>query len=292
MTDQKPGARQLGRGLSALLGDSAPETVDRDGAGGITALPIGLLSPGPFQPRRIFAEDDIASLAESIRARGILQPILVREAPDQPGQYQIIAGERRWRAAQRARLHDVPVLVRDLGDEEALEVALVENIQRTDLNTLEEAEGYRRLMDEFSHTQESLSRVIGKSRAHIANTLRLLTLPDAVKKLLEGGDLSAGHARTLVGLENAVALAEQIVKRGLNVRQTEKLVRRKGPGRSAVKSDRPAKDADTLALERTLTDLLGLRVSVDFDGEGGKVTFEYRTLDQLDDIIRRLSDHR
>jgi ParB family chromosome partitioning protein len=292
MADKNTGGRQLGRGLSALLGETTPVTPDPVGGGGVTSLPIEKLSPGKFQPRRNFSEEDIVSLADSIRARGILQPILVRAAANKAGYYEIIAGERRWRAAQRAQLHEIPVLVRDLGDEEALEVALVENIQRSDLNTLEEAEGYHRLMEEFSHTQESLSGVIGKSRTHIANTLRLLTLPDAVKKLLESGDLSAGHARTLVGLENAVELASQIVKKGLNVRQTEKLARRQKTGTAAPKPAGAVKDADTLALERTLTDLLGLRVSVDFDGEGGKVTVEYKTLDQLDDIIRRLSDHR
>ena len=291
MSDEKPRPRQLGRGLSALLGENPVEIPQSDTASRREAstAPVEHLVPSPLQPRRSFAEEDIASLADSIRERGILQPILVRPDAGRPGRYEIVAGERRWRAAQVAQLHEVPIIVRELADEGVLEIALVENIQRTDLNPLEEATGYRRLIDEFGHTQDSLSRVIGKSRSHIANTLRLLSLPDAVHRHIETGTLSAGHARTLIGAADPVGLAEKVVQGGLNVRQTEALVKKeKRPAGAAAPAAR--KDPDTAALERRLSDMLGLKVAIDFRGEtiGGKITVQYSTLDQLDEVIRRL----
>jgi ParB family chromosome partitioning protein len=310
MTDAKPTPKpavkptpprsNLGRGLSALFGDTGGEayggpSTDRPAH----AVAVAQLHPGRFQPRRHFDDGAIDGLVESIRERGILQPLLVRPHTVFPDQYEIIAGERRWRAAQRAGLHEVPVVLRRLSDREALEVALVENIQRQDLTALEEAEGYRRLMDEFGHTQEALGRALGKSRSHIANTLRLLGLPEAVRAHLEHNRLSAGHARALLGalpLGEAVIsqLADDVVNRGLNVRQTEQLVRealdRPSPASPTDKAEstRKTKDPDTIALERDLTGKLGLKVTVNPDGNGGRIMIEYRSLDQLDEVIRRL----
>jgi len=290
MTDQKPRGRELGRGLSALLGEDAtakPRIVPTDRRS--QTLPVEFLAPSPLQPRRIFDEEDITELAASVRERGVLQPILVRPSTTRTGHFEIVAGERRWRAAQAAQLHEVPVIIRELSDEGVLEIALVENIQRADLNPLEEASGYQRLIDEFGHTQESLAKVVGKSRSHVANSLRLLTLPDAVKRLVDLGQLSAGHARALIGSGDAAALAAKIVRSGLNVRQTEALVKReKAPRRPA--GSPPLKDPDTSALERTISDVLGLKVSIEFRGEnvGGRVIVHYRSLDQLDEVIRRL----
>ncbi|MBT5049259.1 MAG: ParB/RepB/Spo0J family partition protein [Rhodospirillaceae bacterium] len=294
MADEKPRTRQLGRGLSALLGDDAvekPQTAVP--SGGANMAPVEYLIPSPLQPRRVFAEEDIRSLADSVRERGVLQPILVRPRPGVPGRYEIVAGERRWRAAQAAQLHEVPILVNELGDEAVLEVALVENIQRADLTPIEEAQGYRRLIDEFEHTQESLSRIMGKSRSHVANTLRLLTLPESVQRHVDDGALSAGHARALIGAPEPTALARKIIRAGLNVRQTEALVKKtNSPDRAASAAPPPARNSDTMALERRLSDLLGLKVGIEFRGEnaGGKVTVHYRSLEQLDDIIRRLSE--
>lgn len=293
MADEKPRGRQLGRGLSALLGNEAVEKPQiSPPAIGANRVPVEYLIPSPLQPRRVFAEEDIRSLAESVRERGVLQPILVRPRPGVPGRYEIVAGERRWRAAQAAQLHDVPILVHDLADEAVLEVALVENIQRADLTPIEEAQGYRRLIDEFGHTQDSLSQVMGKSRSHVANTLRLLSLPDNIQRHVDDGELSAGHARALIGAPEPTALARKIIQGGLNVRQAEALVKKAVSPDRAGPATPPSKDADTLALERRLSDLLGLKVGIEFRGEnaGGKVTVHYRTLDQLDDIIRRLSE--
>ena len=291
MTDQKPHSRALGRGLSALLGDEAvqnPQTIPADQRG--QSLPVEFLAPSPFQPRRIFNQDDITELTASVRERGVLQPILVRPNPTRPNHYEIVAGERRWRAAQAAQLHEVPVIIRELSDEGVLEIALVENIQRADLNPLEEASGYLRLIDEFDHTQESLAKVVGKSRSHVANTLRLLTLPETVQRLVDQGQLSAGHARALIGADDPTGLAANIVKSGLNVRQTEALVKREKSPRKSAQSTVPRNDPDTMALERTVSDLLGLKVNIEFRGEnvGGKVVVHYGNLDQLDEIIRRL----
>jgi ParB family chromosome partitioning protein len=254
----------------------------------VRLLPVERLRPGKFQPRRRFDEDRIQDLVESIREKGVLQPILVRR--DGEDGYEIIAGERRWRAAQLAQLHEVPAIVNDLSDREAAEVALVENLQRQDLSPLEEAEGYRRLMDEFDHTQEDLAKAVGKSRSHVANTMRLLGLPDPVKGMLDDGRLTAGHARALLVADDTIGLAQQVVARGLNVRQTEKLVQDCAkPKKKAAASAQAPKDPDTAALERDLAALLGLKVTIKFHGKGGELTIAYGNLEQLDDILHRLS---
>ncbi|MEA2782898.1 MAG: ParB family transcriptional regulator, chromosome partitioning protein [Rhodospirillaceae bacterium] len=287
--------RGLGRGLSALLGDgpkpaAAPALAS---ARGPRHLPIGQLEPSPLQPRRHFDETEMQALAESIRTNGILQPILVRRHPSKADVHEIVAGERRWRAAQLAELHEVPVVERELSDRDVLELALVENVQRHDLSALEEAEGYHRLIEEFGRSQEDLARQVGKSRAHVANTLRLLRLPDAVKTLLLDGRLSAGHARALLPASNAVALAERVVAQGLSVRQTEALVAGGSTGSRAQKTTASepaaAKDADTRAVERDLARALGLQVDIAHGAAGGSLTIRYRTLEQLDEVIRRLN---
>lgn len=286
MSAREPTAR-LGRGLAALLGD-AP--TPRGGtAAGVQPIPIDLLSPGPFQPRGPIAAGSLGELTESIRARGVLQPLLVRPHPAAPERYQIIAGERRWRAAQAAGLHEVPALIRALADAEAMAAALVENLQRQDLNAIEEAEGYRRLLDEFGLTQEALAQGVGKSRSHIANTLRLLNLPASVQIEVRNGALSAGHARALLGHPDPERAALVVVARALNVRQTEALARRavegaaRGDGR-----DRPA-DPHTTTLERMLSERLGLRVDIRFDGRRGSLRVQYESLDQLDGLIALLT---
>jgi ParB family chromosome partitioning protein len=302
MTDGPPpeqGKRtNLGRGLAALFGEENEDYASLDKVRSAKTIPIEHLRPGRFQPRHYFDEGAVAALAESIKAQGILQPILVRRHPERPNEFEIVAGERRWRAAQIAKLHEVPVVIRDLTDAESLELAIVENVQRQDLTPLEEAEGYRRLIDDFQHTQDDLARTLGKSRSHIANTLRLLALPQGVKLLMEEGKLTAGHARTLIGCDNAEGLATQMINRGLNVRQAERLVQNaKAAAATGSASRRPAKagdddggkDTDTLALERDLTALLGLKVSIKFQGGGGSLTIHYRTLEQLDDVLHRLN---
>ncbi len=282
------GKRGLGRGLSALLGEGAAPTPAA--ARSQRHLPIGQLEPSPLQPRRHFDAAELEALADSIRANGILQPILVRRHPTRPEIHEIVAGERRWRAAQLAKLHEVPVVVRDLANREVLELALVENLQRHDLSALEEAEGYHRLIEEFGLAQEDLARNVGKSRAHIANTLRLLKLPDEVKALLIEGRLTAGHARALLSARDAVALAEKVVAEGLSVRQTEALAARSGAGPNRKKKAAPSpKDADTRALERDLARVLGLNVEIAHGAAGGSLTIRYRSLEQLDDVIRRLN---
>ena len=281
--------RGLGRGLSALLGDETAEDARLGGQHAPPrAVPIEHLRPSRFQPRRHIAESDLRELADSIADRGVLQPILARPDPEQRDRFEIIAGERRWRASQLARLHEVPVIVREFSDGEALEVALIENLQRQDLSPLEEAEGYRRLMEEYAHTQEDLAKVVGKSRSHVANTMRLLALPEPIKRLVDEGLLSAGHARALLGAAEPEALARRVLDRGLNVRQTEQLV---GSARAdRDKRKRPAaKDADTLALERDLANALGLSVEIRFSGSRGSLVLYYTSLEQLDDILHRLS---
>jgi len=286
MSDE--GARRtLGRGLSALLGAESEDYASLDRVRLSKMVPIELVHPGRFQPRHNFDETQLEALADSIRTNGILQPILVRRHPQTPNSFEIVAGERRWRAAQIARLHEVPVIIREIADGEALELALVENVQRQDLSPLEEAEGYRRLIEEFKNTQEDLARRVGKSRSHVANALRLLGLPEPVKALLEQGRLTAGHARALLSGADPAALAEQVVARGLNVRQTERLAQQRRSAPSA-KTTRE-KDADTLALERDLSALLGLRVTISIQGRGGALTIHYRTLEQLDDVLKRLT---
>ena len=279
---------QLGRGLSALLGDEEEPAGDARGNPAYRTVPIESVCPGRFQPRRMMNDPAIEELADSIRQKGILQPILVRADPNQADSFEIIAGERRWRAAQRAQLAEVPVHVRDLADSEVLEIALVENLQRQDLSPLEEAEGYLRLMEEFQHTQQALARAVGKSRSHVANTLRLLSLPEEVRAMVDLGDLSAGHARAILTAEAPLALAQTVVRRSLNVRQTEKLAQ-STTTRPRNRPSAPGKDADTMALERDLTTLLGLRVELKFNSGGGVLSLHYQSLEQLDDILHRLS---
>ena len=288
MTEERARGRQLGRGLSALFGEEAEDYAETEAARQSNMMPISNLRPGRFQPRHDFDDDQMDTLVQSVRAHGILQPLLVRHDPDDPNSYEIVAGERRWRAAQLARLHEVPVIVKELTDSGALEIALIENIQRQDLIPLEEAEGYKRLISEFEHTQDALSRAVGKSRSHIANTLRLLNLPGSVKKMLVGGELTAGHARALLNLDNPDKLARRIVKQGLNVRQTERLVQQ-AKTTSNTTTAKPNKDPDTVALEKDLSNLLGLRVAVNFRGNGGELVIHYKTLEQLDDVLHKLS---
>jgi ParB family chromosome partitioning protein len=280
-------ASRLGRGLAALIPDSGSQAE----AAELRSLPIEALEPGPFQPRGGMDQASIEDLAASIREHGILQPILAREKPGSPGTFQIVGGERRWRAAQLAQLHEVPVVLRSLGDREAMAAGLVENLQRADLNSMEEAEGYRRLVEEFGLTQDSLGQAVGKSRSHVANTLRLLTLPQPVRDLVRNGILSAGHARALVGTEDPGRLAAQIVARGLNVRQTEALAaakpRSRDPERSAASPARV--DPDIRALENQLSERLGLQVKVRAKGKGGELLIRYTDLDQLDGLIRLLN---
>ena len=286
------GRRGLGRGLSALL-DQMESTTTTEGrrAAGVRDLPIETIQPNPDQPRRTFGEEDLEELADSIRERGILQPILVRPAPGRVGEYQIIAGERRWRAAQRAGLHALPALVRDLGDQEVMEVALIENIQRADLNALEEARAYDSLAQRFDTGAEAIAKVVGKSRSHVANTLRLMRLPGSVQAHLEAGRLSAGHARALLDLPGAEGLADRIIKQGLNVRQTEVLARNAREGVKPAGAARPAKgkNPDTRALEADLEDELGVSVEIRDQGGRGELRLSYETLEQLDDLCRRLS---
>ncbi|HEY1722609.1 MAG TPA: ParB/RepB/Spo0J family partition protein [Magnetospirillaceae bacterium] len=304
--------RGLGRGLSALMGDvsappvpttppasspaaasaaPAPAPNSADAARGLRQLPTISLKPGKFQPRRHFDEAAIKGLAESLKNQGMLQPILVRKLGASET-YEIIAGERRWRAAQAAGLHEVPVLVRTLTDAEALEIALVENLQREDLNAIEEAEAYRRLMDEFGHTQEALAQHLGKSRSHVANTLRLLVLPDEVKAMLEQGKLSPGHARALLVANDPLALAHEIIAKNLSVRETEDLVKRESTPnkaqRAGKKTVRKIADADVRALEHDLATSLGLEVELKVKGQGGELRLRYATLDQLDGLLTKL----
>lgn len=291
MADKKSKRRNLGRGLDALLGhDSDEDYASLDRVRGTKTVPVEALQPNSYQPRRIFDPEELDALARSVKEKGILQPLLVRRSADDSNRYEIIAGERRWRAAQSAQLHEIPVIIRDLSDKEALEVALVENVQRTDLSPLEEAEGYHRLMEEFSHTQAGLSRAVGKSRSHVANLLRLLGLPDSVKELLESGKLTAGHARALLNTANPEEMARTIVARGLNVRQTERLAQsERGQRPSPAHRGEPDKSIDTVALEKELADLLGLQVNIVGRGNGGQLIIRYKTLEQLDEVLQRLS---
>jgi len=283
--------KKLGMGLSALLGQDEAEFSEINSGAASQTVSVAHLHPGKYQPRHMFGDEELHDLAESIREKGVLQPLLVRPHPEQVGEFEIIAGERRWRAAQKAQVHEVPVIVRDFNDQETLEVALVENLQRQDLSPLEEADGYHRLMHEFSHTQEQLARALGKSRSHVANTLRLLTLPGDVKDLIDRGDLTAGHARCLVGVKDATELAQEIVKKGLNVRQTEQLVKAGGAVSEVGKAPAPkaVKDADTAALEQDLTNMLGVKVAIKDKGGKGQVILHYKSLEQLDAILARLT---
>ena len=285
MTENK--RQNLGRGLNALLGEEPEAESDSRRLKGSRLGPVERLYPGRYQPRHSIDEELIEELAQSVRENGIIQPLLVRRHPEQKDAYEIIAGERRWRAAQMAKVHEVPVIIRDLNDQESLEMGLVENLQRQDLSPLEEAEGYQRLMDEFSHTQEVLAKTVGKSRSHVANMIRLLGLPGPVKKMLDSEDLSAGHARAMLNAPNPLEVARQVVKKGLNVRQTERLVKKEQ--RQKDSPPKPGhKDVDTQALERDLANLLGLKVGIKFKGGGGSLTVHYDSLEQLDDILLRL----
>ena len=289
MADKKRG---LGRGLSALMGEmDAPAETSRRAD---TRVPVEKLRPNPDQPRRTFDGDALNELASSIREKGIIQPLLVREKPLGSGGYEIIAGERRWRAAQMAQLHEVPVIVREFSDTEVLEIAIIENIQRADLNPVEEALGYRQLMDRFGHTQEKVAEALGKSRSHITNLLRLLTLPDEVLSYLRDGKISAGHARALVVMDDPAALARRVVNEGLSVREVEKLAKE---GR-APKTEKPAgpkpasdKSADTKALEGELSASLGMKVEIGHKegDEAGTVTVRFKSLEELDDLCRILT---
>jgi len=273
----------LGRGLAALFREA--ETATPTDLLAQRRVPIELIRPGAFQPRRRFAEAELDALAQSIREKGILQPLLVRPLAGEEADFELVAGERRWRAAQRVGLHEVPIIVRPLGDSEALEIALVENLQREDLSPLEEAEAYSRLMEEFGRTQTSLAEAVGKSRSHVANTIRLLSLPAPVRRRLDDGELSAGHARALLGAPDPVALSAEVVRRGLNVRATERLVQRRS---SMPQPTRRPRDADTMALERELAAALGLRVTLEARKRGGRLTLHYVSLDQLDRVLSLL----
>ncbi len=286
---------RLGRGLAALLGDRAQDGPDRQGEG-IHALAIELLDPGPFQPRQVMEPGSLQELTESIRTRGILQPILARPHPDQPGRYQIIGGERRWRAAQKAGLHAVPVHVRRLADAEAMAAALVENLQRQDLNAIEEAEGLHRLMRDYAMTQEELAGAVGKSRSHVANTIRLLQLPASVRREVINGALSAGHARALISHPDPAKAALAVIAKRLSVRQTEALAqshinaaRVAPPASRAAINPREGRDPELAALERDLRQTLGLRVEVQSDGRSGQLRIHYDTPDQLDGVLMLLN---
>lgn len=303
MADDRQASR-LGRGLAALIGDDAAyaagevETGD-PGGHGVREVPIEYLRANPFQPRHMFRPADLEELTASIKAKGILQPIVVRPVSAEANAYEIVAGERRWRAAQAAQLHQVPVLVKELSDAESLEIAIIENVQRADLNAVEEAAGYERLIDQFGYTQDQLSKIIGKSRSHVANSLRLLSLPGSVQALIEEGKLTAGHARPLIGHAEAELLARRIVAKGLSVREAEALTRKpakkgegQGVGPGAGAGSGQEKDADTRALEANISDALGLKVAIVHHGDkGGEVRVHYKTLEQLDEICRRLANH-
>jgi ParB family chromosome partitioning protein len=281
---------RLGRGLAALIGDVRAET-SAERPRGPRRLPTGSLRPNARNPRRAFSDTELDELTASLRERGIIQPIVVRPAAGAAGAHEIIAGERRWRAAQRAGLHEVPVIIVEATDAEALQLAIIENVQRADLNPLEEADGYRALIEEFGNSQEEIAKIVGKSRSYVANTLRLLKLPDAVKAYIHAGKLDAGHARMLVGAPNAEELADEIVARDLNVRQVEAMARERSLGKKKPngRGRKGSKSADTQALEKRLSDALGLAVVLSDHGRrGGTLSIRYRSLDQLDDVLRRL----
>lgn len=287
--------KRLGRGLAALIGEiDRPAAVEKPGMNADGKVPIEFLSPNPKNPRRHFGDADLTDLAQSIREHGVVQPVVARPSPTQAGRYEIIAGERRWRAAQRAGLSEIPIIVRDVNDRTALELAIIENVQRTDLNPVEEAMGYQQLIDDHGYTQADLGQVIGKSRSHVANTLRLLKLPDVIRDMLVDGALSAGHARTLVTAQDPAGLAKRIVEDGLSVRQAEALAQMPA-GAPTVKRQPVApvqKDADTRALEKLMTDTLGMFVTIEHNERGGVISVAYRTLEQLDELCRRLKQEQ
>jgi ParB family chromosome partitioning protein len=311
--------RGLGKGLSALISENYSQTVaapataatapdkapkkSAEVASGVYTLSVKALHPGKYQPRTQFSDQAISELSDSIKKNGIMQPIIVRVSGKHEGKYEIVAGERRWRASQMAGLDQVPVIIRDIPDKQALELALVENIQRQDLSPIEEANGYQRLIEEFDYTQEELSSVIGKSRSHVANLLRLLSLPEEIRDMMDREELTMGHARTLIGVPGAVDIARDIVKKGLNVRQAEQMSRdlqgvekrvvtrgTRAPGQQAPRPQQGNKDPDIVALEETLSESLGLRVNITDRGQSGEITLSYESLSQLDSILRRLGE--
>jgi ParB family chromosome partitioning protein len=284
---------RLGRGLAALIGDVGDETAMVDRARTQRRIPIEFVRPNPRNPRRNFGDEELAELSASIKEKGILQPILVRAVAGKADRFEIVAGERRWRAAQKAGLRDVPVLLMEIGDREALEIAIVENVQRTDLNPLEESAGYESLMEEFKYTQADLARVVGKSRSHVANTLRLQKLPSSVKRYLTEGKLTAGHARALLAHENPEELAKMIVEQGLSVREAEARAQERPVlrGKATRRRLKAAKSADVRAQEKRLGDALGLAVDIVPRGTGGEVRIRYKTLEQFDALARKLGRH-
>jgi ParB family transcriptional regulator, chromosome partitioning protein len=278
---------RLGRGLAALMGDVGEETRAPERARAQRRVPIEFLKPNPRNPRRSFSEEELDGLAASIKERGIIQPVVVRALEASSDHYEIIAGERRWRAAQRAGLHEIPIVPLEATDSQALELAIIENVQRSDLNPLEEGAGYQMLASEYEHSHDQIAKLVGKSRAHVTNTMRLLKLPEPVKAYIREGKISAGAARSLIGSPDPERIAREIVQRGLNVRQAEALAKERTPA-SAGPQTAQQKHADTLALERRLSDQLGLKVKLTQRGAGGVLTIEFRDLDQLDDLLRRL----
>lgn len=294
--------KRLGRGLSALLGESEGDGYEASEAGGeaparsrdgVRLIPIEMIRPNPAQPRKTIDEADLEALSQSIAEKGLVQPVLVRPVAGEDEAYELVAGERRWRAAQRAQLHEIPALIRELTDRETLEIGIVENVQRADLNAVEEAQAYRQLIDRFGHTQDDVARAVAKSRSHVANMLRLLALPEGVLTYLANGKISAGHARAIASAPDPVSLAEAIVAKGLSVREAERLAREAqadtGLERKSVrKASSDGKDADTRALEADITARLGLSVDIRHGSKGGEIRVLYKTLDQLDDVCRRL----
>lgn len=298
MAEKNEKRRGLGRGLSALMADVEPQTTETPEGGARRperVVPVEKIVPNPDQPRRTFTDEQLRELADSIRSKGVIQPLIVRQSPKNPDLFEIVAGERRWRAAQLAQLHELPIIVREFNDTEVLEIAIIENIQRADLNPIEEAAGYRQLMFKFGHTQEKLAEALGKSRSHIANMMRLLNLPEGIRGHVSEGRLSAGHARALITAPNAEELAKQVVAKGLSVRETERLVKqaapRDTPRKPTAARGATEKDADTKALEGDLSAALGMKVSIDHkaDDESGQVTVSYKTLEQLDALCAILS---
>lgn len=285
---------RLGRGLSALMGEEEPENNFREHQekqGDIVLADISKLVPSPYQPRRVFTTEALADLVLSIKEKGVLQPLLVRYNPKKEGSYEIIAGERRFRASKMAGLEYVPVIIKDFGDKDALEVALIENLQREDLNPMEEAEAYKRLLKEFNYTQENLSQVIGKSRSHLANMMRLLDLPDEIKNMVEKKDLTVGHARALLTASDPILLAHDVIKKGYSVRQTEKLAARKNSqfSKKALENSLFQKDNDIIALEKELSTILKTSVAIKWNGRMGEIVISCQNLDKLDSILQRLS---
>jgi ParB family chromosome partitioning protein len=281
---------RLGRGLASLIGDVGGEAAHLERPRAQRKVPIEFLKANPRNPRRTFSDAELGELADSIKQHGVIQPIVVRPIKGVQDRYEIIAGERRWRASQIAGLHEVPIVPVDVSDSDALEIAIIENVQREDLNALEEALGYHALANEFKRSQDDIAKIVGKSRSHVANMMRLTKLPDDVQALIATGQLSAGHARALIGVPDPSAAAKRIVEEGLNVRQAEALAHAQGvPERKPQKArSGHVKDPDTIALEKRISDALGLKVSVDHRGAGGTVTIKYRDLDQLDQIVRKL----